>query len=126
MALQELAKLRPLHVLLSVCQPAKKVCFSPLYLYFSESLIITAVVLISAKQNVAALNVLHSLIKKGVQGCVLYVSEEYYLEWHEDNYEEFMKKYVVVGGSSIDPVASWRRHNPGNSNHFTFLSDQVY
>eukprot|EP00026_Physarum_polycephalum_P001590 Phypoly_transcript_01592.p1 GENE.Phypoly_transcript_01592~~Phypoly_transcript_01592.p1 ORF type:complete len:559 (+),score=73.49 Phypoly_transcript_01592:1534-3210(+) len=43
---------------------------------------------------------------------MLVVSAEYYVEWHEDDYETFINTNVVVGGS-FDPLPNWRKFNPG-------------
>ena len=69
--------------------------------------------MITAKQNVAALNVLRSLVKKNLGGCMLYVSNEYYEEWHEDDYKQYLDKYITVGGRQ-NSLRKWRKHNPGN------------
>jgi hypothetical protein len=68
-----------------------------------------------ASQNVAAKNVLASLIKAKCKGMALFVSFEYYFEWHEGNYKDDIKPYLCVGEAQNDrdPLASWRRLNPG-------------
>lgn len=69
----------------------------------------------AAHQNVAVRYMAETLVKERMPGLLLLVSEDFYVGWHEEEYNHDIKEALVVSGSQTNTaIQSWLVRN-GNA-----------
>lgn len=64
-----------------------------------------------AHQNVAVRHMAESMMKEGIPGVLLLISEDYYVDWHEEQYTQLKDAIVVSGPQTASGVKTWAFRN---------------
>lgn len=67
--------------------------------------------LCAAHQNVAVRHMAESMMKDGISGVLLLISEDYYIDWHEEQYTQLKDSIVVSGPQTAAGMKTWAFRN---------------
>lgn len=64
-----------------------------------------------AHQNVAVRHMAESMVKEGISGVLLLISEDYYVDWHEEQYTQVKDCIVISGPQTAAGMKTWAFRN---------------
>lgn len=64
-----------------------------------------------AHQNVAVRHMAESMVKEGIPGVLLLISEDYYVDWHEEQYTSVKDCIVISGPQTASGMKTWAFRN---------------
>lgn len=64
-----------------------------------------------AHQNVAVRHMAESMVKEGIPGVLLLISEDYYVDWHEEQYTSVKDCIVISGPQTAAGMKTWASRN---------------
>ncbi|KAI5063519.1 hypothetical protein GOP47_0022066 [Adiantum capillus-veneris] len=64
-----------------------------------------------AHQNVAVRHMAEAMVKEGIPGVLLLISEDYYVDWHEEQYTQVKDCIVISGPQTAAGMKTWAFRN---------------
>ncbi|KAH7297509.1 hypothetical protein KP509_26G072400 [Ceratopteris richardii] len=64
-----------------------------------------------AHQNVAVRHMAEAMVKEGIRGVLLLISEDYYVDWHEEQYTQVKDCIVISGPQTAAGMKTWAFRN---------------